>query len=125
MGADRVGTVIALAFRRGRIVFALLTLAAAHAAYTLLLEHGLNGAPARGVFAALCLFVPLNLAALCVLPERGSLQYARRAPACGACLRSGIHRLARFRRRRRMSSPRLYAPLFEPAPVISPVPQMD
>jgi diguanylate cyclase (GGDEF)-like protein len=116
-----LGIVVALAFRRGRIVFALLTLAAAHAAYTLLLANGLNGAPARGVFAALCLLVPLNLAALCVLSERGSFNMhgARRLAvltleaACAAWLALGASGDV---------IARLYAPLFEPALVASPVP---
>ena len=116
-----LGIVVALAFRRGRIVFALLTLAAAHATYTLLLANGLNGVPARGVFAALCLFVPLNLAALCVLPERGSFNMhgARRLAvlaleaACAAWLAFGAAGDV---------IARLYAPLFEPALVASPVP---
>jgi diguanylate cyclase (GGDEF)-like protein len=118
-----LGIVIALAFRRGRIVFALLTLAAAHAAYTLLLERGLNGVPARGVFAALCLLVPLNLAALCVLPERGifNMHSARRLAvlaceaACAAWLAFGAAGDV---------IARLYAPLFGPAPVASAVPQI-
>lgn len=73
-----VGLAIALAFNRGRVVFALLTLAGAAAAHALLT----NGAPAaRGALAALALCAPLNLALFCLLPERGvfSLYGLRRA----------------------------------------------
>lgn len=62
---------LALAFNRGRVVFAVVSLAAAFAAYRLNLMHGLVAFPERTVFAAICLFVPLNLATLSVLRERG------------------------------------------------------
>jgi GGDEF domain-containing protein len=66
-----LGGIVGLVFRRGRIVFALLTLALAHECYGLLVRDGLAGFRAHSVFAALGVFVPLNLALLCVLPERG------------------------------------------------------
>jgi len=62
---------LALAFNRGRVVFAVVSLTAAYAAYRLYLMHGLAEFPARTVFAAICLFVPLNLVTLSVLRERG------------------------------------------------------
>ena len=67
-----LGVIVSLAFRRGRVVFALLTLALAYAGYVVFLKSGLAGFQARTMFAALCLFVPFNLAALSVLPERGT-----------------------------------------------------
>jgi diguanylate cyclase (GGDEF)-like protein len=67
------GLVISLAFKRGRAAFAVLTLLAGYAGFSLFLAHGLRGFPARTVYAALCLFVPFNLALLAVLPERGVL----------------------------------------------------
>ena len=67
-----VGLLLALVFRRGRIVFALLTLALAYLCYGVLLRDGLAGFRAHTLFAALGVFVPLNLALLCLLPERGT-----------------------------------------------------
>ncbi len=66
-----VGGVAGLVFRRGRIVFALLTLTLACLCYGLLQRDGLAGFRAHTVYSALCVFVPLNLTLLCVLPERG------------------------------------------------------
>jgi diguanylate cyclase (GGDEF)-like protein len=67
-----LGLVVSLAFRRGRIVLALLTLAAAYVCYALLLQKGLAGFPARTVFVALCVFIPLNFALLSFIAERGT-----------------------------------------------------
>jgi GGDEF domain-containing protein len=69
-------------FRRGRIVFALLTLTIAYLCFGLLMRDGLAGFRAHTIFAAMCVFVPVNLALLCVLPERGILNV------------HGLHRLA-------------------------------
>ncbi|MEO7728952.1 MAG: GGDEF domain-containing protein [Burkholderiales bacterium] len=66
-----LGGVVGLMFRRGRIVFALLTLTLAYLCYGLLERDGLAGFRAHTIYSALCVFVPLNLALLCVLPERG------------------------------------------------------
>ena len=71
-GLLALAAVIALSFRRGRIVFALLTLAAALAAHGWLLANGLGYAPARAVHLMLGLCVPLNLALLCAMRERGT-----------------------------------------------------
>jgi diguanylate cyclase (GGDEF)-like protein len=65
--------IVSLAFKRGRALFAVLTLLAGFAGFSLFLPHGLNGFPAMTVYAALCLFVPFNLALLSVLRERGAL----------------------------------------------------
>lgn len=65
------GALVSLAFKRGRAFFALLTLAAAYAAYRHFLQHGSPPALAFAVFAALWLFVPANLTALALLRERG------------------------------------------------------
>ena len=67
------GLLVSLAFKRGRALFAILTLLPAYAAFSQFVPQGLSGFPARTVFAALCLFVPLNLALFTVLPERGAL----------------------------------------------------
>ena len=63
---------VSLIFRRGRVVLALLTLALAYASYGPLLNDALESFRARTVFAALCIFVPFNLAALSLLEERGT-----------------------------------------------------
>lgn len=66
------GAALAVAFNRGRVVAALAVLAAAYGAQQLWLAEGLGAFPARVSYAALTVFVPLNLAALAVLPERGT-----------------------------------------------------
>jgi GGDEF domain-containing protein len=71
-GVLALGGIVSLVFRRGRIVFALLTLALAYLSYGLLVHDGLAGFRAHTVYAALGVFVPINLALLCVLPERGA-----------------------------------------------------
>jgi diguanylate cyclase (GGDEF)-like protein len=67
------GLIVSLAFKRGRALFVVLTLALAYAGFDLFLAHGPRDFAARTVYAALCLFVPFNLALLSVLPERGTL----------------------------------------------------
>ncbi len=67
------GLIVSLAFKRGRALIALLTLLLGYAGFTLFLARGAEGFPARTMYAALCLFVPFNLALLSVLPERGTL----------------------------------------------------
>jgi hypothetical protein len=66
---------LALAFNRGRVVFAVVSLIAAFVAYRLHLHDGLAPFSARTLFAAICLFVPLNLATLSVLLERGAFTF--------------------------------------------------
>ena len=66
-----LGLVLGVAFRRGRIVLALLMLAAAYACHALWLQEGLADFQARTVFVALGLFLPLNLALLSLVAERG------------------------------------------------------
>lgn len=66
---------LAATFNRGRVVFAVVSLTAAYLAYRLYLMQGVAEFPARTVFAAICLFVPLNLITLSVLRERGVFTY--------------------------------------------------
>jgi len=61
---------MALAFNRGRVLFAVLSLAVALAAYKVTLLAG-RGLLQQTVLAGIALFVPLNLAALSLLRERG------------------------------------------------------
>lgn len=66
-----LGIAVSVAFQRGRAVFALLTLAAAQLARQFYLQPGSSPAAAYSAFAALCVFVPFNLAALSLVQERG------------------------------------------------------
>lgn len=66
-----LGIAFSVAFKRGRAVFALLTLAAAQLARQWYLDVGSEPRTAYTAFALLCVFVPVNLAALSLLRERG------------------------------------------------------
>ena len=68
-----LGMALAIGYGRGRAGFALLVLATAYAARQWWLQEGVDGFHARAVYAALTIFVPLDLALLSVLPERGVL----------------------------------------------------
>src|SRR5262245_32393261 len=70
-----VGAALALYFNRGRALFALITLAVAYVAQQLWLQEGLVSLPARAVYAAITVFVPLNFALLAVVRERGIFSY--------------------------------------------------
>ena len=67
-----LGGALALAFNRGRALHALIVLCGAYGAQQLWLQQGLDAFAARTVYIALTLFVPLNLAALALMPERGT-----------------------------------------------------
>jgi diguanylate cyclase (GGDEF)-like protein len=67
------GAAVALVFRRGRALFALLTLTLAYAAQQTCLAQGLMTPAARAVYLLLTIFVPVNLALLAALPERGTI----------------------------------------------------
>lgn len=62
---------LALSFGRGRALAAIAVLSASYGAHQLWLASGVSDFTARTVYAALLLFVPLDLAALACLPERG------------------------------------------------------
>ena len=66
-----LGGLVSLAFRRGRVVFALLSLVIAYVSDRLYLQQASTDFTARTVFAAVCLFVPVNLGVLSLLKERG------------------------------------------------------
>ncbi|HTS54838.1 MAG TPA: GGDEF domain-containing protein [Burkholderiales bacterium] len=63
--------VISLWFGRGRAFLALLCIAIGYAAYLSLLDARIQAPEARTAFAALCVFVPANLALFSLLSERG------------------------------------------------------
>ena len=67
------GAALATAFNRGRALIVLVTLVLAYGAQQLWLQQGLSAPGARGVYAALAVFVPINAALAAVLPERGVL----------------------------------------------------
>lgn len=71
--AFAIGAVLAVTFKRGRVLAALVVLLVACVAQQLWLQHGLDSLRARTVYLALGLFVPLNLALLAFVPERGTL----------------------------------------------------
>ncbi|HMA87328.1 MAG TPA: diguanylate cyclase [Burkholderiales bacterium] len=67
-----IGLLISLAFKRGRALFAILSLLVADIAFTAYFGDGLHRAGAA-VYGAMCLFVPLNLALLALASELGAL----------------------------------------------------
>ena len=67
-----LGAALAAGFNRGRALLALIVLCGAYGAQQAWLQQGLDDYPARTVYLALTLFVPLNLAALALMPERGT-----------------------------------------------------
>ncbi len=68
-----LGMALAVGYGRARAVLALVILATAYASRQWWLQEGLDGLHARAVYAALTVFLPLDLALLSVLPERGLL----------------------------------------------------
>jgi diguanylate cyclase (GGDEF)-like protein len=67
------GLVLSLAFRRGRAFFVLLSLALAYFAFIFFVDRQGTGFVSQTVSAALCVFVPLNIAVFTLLSERGVL----------------------------------------------------
>jgi diguanylate cyclase (GGDEF)-like protein len=67
------GLLLSLAFRRGRAFFVLLSFALAYFAFVFFIEHENVRFVSQTVFAALCIFVPLNIVIFSVLRERGAL----------------------------------------------------
>jgi len=70
------GIWLSLAFRQGRAFFVLLTLAFAYLAHIFLREHGTPQITAEVVYAAVCVFIPLNIAVYSLLRDRGALNAA-------------------------------------------------
>ena len=67
------GLLLSLAFRRGRAFFVLLSLTLAYFAFVFFLERENAGLLSSTVYAAICVFVPLNIAIFTLLRERGAL----------------------------------------------------
>jgi diguanylate cyclase (GGDEF)-like protein len=70
-GALAVGGFISAGFNRGRVFLALLGLSTAYLFYRLLISGDIDSDVVGRAFAMLCILVPLNLAALTLIPERG------------------------------------------------------
>ena len=65
------GAGMGLWFNRGRAFVAAMSLLLAYAGYRYALDFGAGGFPARAVYTAAVLLVPLNILAALLLPERG------------------------------------------------------
>jgi diguanylate cyclase (GGDEF)-like protein len=66
-----IGAALAASFNRGRALLALALLCGAYGVQQLWLQQPLANHAARAIYLALVLFVPLDLALLAMLPERG------------------------------------------------------
>jgi diguanylate cyclase (GGDEF)-like protein len=68
------GLLVALAFKRGRALFAVLSLLIAYASFRMFFANSQpDDMVSRTVYVAVCLFVPINLAFLASVHERGAL----------------------------------------------------
>ena len=67
------GLLLSLAFRRGRAFFVLFSFTLAYFAFVFFIERENAGLMSRTVYAAICVFVPLNVAIFTLLRERGAL----------------------------------------------------
>ena len=67
------GLLLSLAFRRGRAFFVLVTLALAYFAFVFFTDRVAADPRFRIVYAAICVFVPFNIAIFSLLRERGVL----------------------------------------------------
>ncbi|MCG6873576.1 MAG: GGDEF domain-containing protein [Betaproteobacteria bacterium] len=70
-GVLLLGAMLAAAFSRGRVFFALCTLALAYLGARQWMTGGLASWPARTVYTAMCVFVPVNLTLFAIFRERG------------------------------------------------------
>lgn len=66
-----LGATLSLTFNRGRMMVAALSLGSAYLAHQFNWLDTLDAFPGRGVYAAACVLVPLNLVTLSLLQERG------------------------------------------------------
>jgi diguanylate cyclase (GGDEF)-like protein len=119
-----VGVLVSLAFNRGRVLLALLSLAIAYLGYRSALLHSLTSFPARTVFAALCIFVPLNLGILSALQERGTFNMRGLQRIAVIVLEVAVTAWL-ILSRKTATVAWLYAPLSEMVPAaVSPIPQL-
>jgi len=113
---------LGLIFRRGRVVFAAITLGVGYAAFTQFAAGSGTDLPARAAFAALCVLAPVVIALLAWVEERGTanphalLRLALIATACA--LPAWI-----LTTQRTEMLDRLYAPLVAVS-LDTPIPQL-
>ena len=67
------GLLLSLAFRRGRAFFVLFSFTLAYFAFVFFIDRENAGLMSRTAYAAICIFVPLNIAIFTLLHERGAL----------------------------------------------------
>jgi diguanylate cyclase (GGDEF)-like protein len=115
-----VGLVISIAFKRGRALFALLSLLVADFAFTAYFGDGPRRAGAV-VYAALCLFVPINFALLALAQERGALNVHGARRLAGLALEISATAAVAFGGYEWIVDA-VYRPLFA-VPPLSPIPQ--
>jgi len=115
------GLVISLAFKRGRALFAILSLLVADVAFTAYFGAALDKAGAV-VYGALCLFVPLNLALLALARERGALNIHGARRLAGLALEIGAAAAVALNGYDWIVDA-VYRPLFA-RPPLSPIPQL-
>ncbi len=70
-----LGAAVALWFNRGRAAVALVSLLIAYIGFRYALGYGAHRFPARAAYVAMTVFVPLNVLAALVLPERGVVHH--------------------------------------------------
>jgi diguanylate cyclase (GGDEF)-like protein len=70
-GALILGAALAVAFSRGRVFFALCSLALAYLGARQWMTGGISAWPARTMYTAMCVFVPVNLTLFAIFRERG------------------------------------------------------
>ena len=119
-----LGGLVSLAFRRGRVAFALLSLVIAYVGGRYCLLQALTGFTARTVFVALCVFVPVNLGVLNLLKERGTFNIHGLRRLAVILIEVAFTALIALSRTPRLTA-WAYAPLFDPWLLpATPVPQL-
>ena len=107
------GGLVSLAFKRGRALFVILSLAAAYAAFQFQLTHQLSAFASRTIFAGIAIFVPFNIALYALVEERGALNaYGVRRVA--VIVLECLIVLTLILDSRRLFTEGLYYPLFGP-----------
>jgi diguanylate cyclase (GGDEF)-like protein len=123
--AMALAALLAIAFQRGRIFFAIVTLAIAYFTYRNYLNGGLAGFTARTVFASMCILVPVNLAALAFTRERGIFNLHGLLRVTILLMECGVVAWL-IAANNRETVDWLYSPLFEGAPLLNTrIPQMS
>ncbi len=70
-----MGIALSLWFNRGRALLALISLFCAYAGYVLATDYGAEPFARRAVMSGIAIFVPLNVALILLLPERGVFHF--------------------------------------------------